>query len=151
MENTLSVNDGACFHTLCVCVQMLWRQVHEAHDLCMSVWTVSVLNPSRVGGCALCEGCYWFSTQLQVSFHLVERSVNWLATDLSLRHLIIICRSISSFWSKSTLFAFISPGYHSKEIPRHHCKSFKFTFHWPTHFFNIRRYVLLLLICVCVF
>lgn len=42
---------------VCVCVQTIWRRAHEAHDLCMSVWIVSVSDPSlTLGGCSnLCH------------------------------------------------------------------------------------------------
>lgn len=35
MEHVLSLK------CMCVCAQIIWRQVYEAHDLCMSVWKSS--------------------------------------------------------------------------------------------------------------
>lgn len=125
---------------VCVCVQIIWRQVHEAHDLCMSVWTVSVSNPSHVGGCAPfgqmeSEECHYKTVSLHSfgwSFHLVEKNVNWPVTYMSLRHIV---PSRSSFLSKQKdiiCSPFIFLGHHSKEIPRHHCKYFKCIFCCPT-------------------
>lgn len=122
-----------------VCVQIIWRQVYEAHDMCMSVWTVSVSNSSHVGGCALCgqvesKECHFCETvnlhSCGWSFHLVEK--NWLATYKSLTHRTASCPSFPLKQKSILCFTFIFLGYHSKEIPCHHCKYFRFIFCFPT-------------------
>lgn len=122
-----------------VCVQIIWRQVYEAHDMCMSVWTVSVSNSSHVGGCALCgqvesKECHYCETvnlhSCGWSFHLVEK--NWLATYKSLTHCTASCPSFLLKQKSILCFTFIFLGYHSKEIPCHHCKYFRFIFRFPT-------------------
>lgn len=121
---------------VCVCfyahVQMIWRQVYEAHDLCMSVWTVSASTPSsHVGVCTQCghmeskdrHHCTSVSPhRFGWSFQLVGRMSTSQQHTNPPRHIKTVT-AIIPFEAKFTIwFTFIFLGYHAKEVPCHHCK-----------------------------
>lgn len=113
----MSVNDRTCFNTVCVCVciQIMWFM---RPMICVCRY----------------EQFLYHMPHMSVGVHCVARYslkniaiAHWPATYMSLRHSVL---SHPSFLLKQkhiicfTLFL----GYHSKEIPRHHCKHFRWVF-----------------------
>lgn len=112
---------------VCVCVQTIWRQVYEAHDLCMSVWTFLFLD-SLTGWCVCACVCWADGSTVSPGSDTLLMSQLWVKEKMARNGR--WREAAEHLWSFPLWIYQLSycpfPGDHSKEIPGHHRKDVSF-------------------------